>query len=450
MSAISLTQPDITLFLDMDGVIKDVSLSKSISEEAMEPWRGRPWTDTVADHGSGKVRRMVEDACANGVSAYRQINQMLPSGLEVAMEYTTVRLGGGQGLVAIGRSLQAVAELQSKLIAAQQSMEQDYWKLREVETRYRMLFDASHEAVLLLRVDSLRIAEANPAAIRSFGLGRDQEFLPELAPEERDAFQAMLARVREQGRAPGTLVHIGEDRKPWTVRASLMTGEATQVFLLQIVPVGTPQPGSNRADPISLVDLVDRLPDGFVVVDDAGVVSRANRAFLELVQISAEGGVVGEPLSRWLSRPGADMAVLLANLQRHGVVRRFVTGLQGELGTEVTVEVSATATSDADDRSIGLLIRDVSRREMPPGGDGGLSGELAAVMEQIGRTTLPKLVRETVGVVERHCIDVALDLTDGNRTAAAEMLGLSRQSLYEKLNRYNVDDNAREKLERTH
>ena len=45
---------------------------------------------------------------------------------------TTVRLGGKAGLIAIGRNLQAVAELQSRLIAAQQAMEQEYWKLREV------------------------------------------------------------------------------------------------------------------------------------------------------------------------------------------------------------------------------------------------------------------------------------------------------------------------------
>ena len=87
------------------------------------------------------------------------------------MEYTTVRLGGKAGLIAIGRNLQAVAELQSRLIAAQQAMEQEYWKLREVETRYRLLFDASNEAVLLLKADTLRIMEANPAAIRAAGPG---------------------------------------------------------------------------------------------------------------------------------------------------------------------------------------------------------------------------------------------------------------------------------------
>ena len=158
--------------LDLDGVIQDVTLSNGISGEAVDDWRGRPWVDTVGDSVSGKVARMLADARDSGVSAFRQVNQRFPSGLEVPMEYTTVRLGGKAGMIAIGRNLNAVAELQSRLIAAQQAMEQEYWKLREVETRYRMLFDASNEAVLLLKADTLRILEANPAAIRALGLAR--------------------------------------------------------------------------------------------------------------------------------------------------------------------------------------------------------------------------------------------------------------------------------------
>ena len=38
------------------------------------------------------------------------------------------------------------------------------------------------------------------------------------------------------------------------------------------------------------------------------------------------------------------------------------------------------------------------------------------------------------------CIEAALELTGDNRASAAEMLGLSRQSLYVKLRRYALDD----------
>ena len=57
-------------------------------------------------------------------------------------------------------------------------------------------------------------------------------------------------------------------------------------------------------------------------------------------------------------------------------------------------------------------------------------------MELVGSATLKEIVAETTDVVERMCIETALELTSNNRVAAAEMLGLSRQSLYVKLRKY--------------
>lgn len=54
----------------------------------------------------------------------------------------------------------------------------------------------------------------------------------------------------------------------------------------------------------------------------------------------------------------------------------------------------------------------------------------------MGATTLKEIVAETTDVIEKMCIETALELTDDNRVAAAEMLGLSRQSLYVKLRKY--------------
>ena len=49
-------------------------------------------------------------------------------------------------------------------------------------------------------------------------------------------------------------------------------------------------------------------------------------------------------------------------------------------------------------------------------------------------------MREATDVIERLCIEAALNLTGDNRASAAEMLGLSRQSLYVKLRRYGLGD----------
>ena len=58
----------------------------------------------------------------------------------------------------------------------------------------------------------------------------------------------------------------------------------------------------------------------------------------------------------------------------------------------------------------------------------------------IGRVPLRDLVRETTDVIEKLSIEAALELTGDNRASAAEMLGLSRQSLYVKLRRFGLDD----------
>jgi len=446
MTGANVARADVTLLLDMDGVIREVTLSNAMSEVGVEDWVGRPWVDTVVDVGSDKVQRMVEDARTSGVSAFRQVTQRFPSGLEIPMEYTTLLLGGRAGLLALGKNLLAVAELQSRLIAAQQALERDYWKLREVETRYRLLFEASLEAVLLLRAANLRIIEANPAAIRALGLSAQaaegisgREFLPELVPAERESFQAMLHRAREQGKAPGILVHLGRDNKPWMTRASLMTSEPGQMFLLQLAPVGGAQPVPSCNDVVALEGLLERVPDGFVVIDRDGVIRQANQAFLDIVEVGAKSSVIGERLARWLQRPGADLAVLLANVHRYRLVKLFSTTVRGDLGTETDVEISAASDTDSDLNHVAIVLRDVSRRLQPPKNGRPLSA-LGPLTEQVGRTGLRKLVRDTVGVVERHYIKAALDLAEGNRTAAAELLGLSRQSLYAKLNRYGPQD----------
>ena len=440
----TIHQPDITLLLDDAGIIRKASLAHDLPGESLESWLGRPWIETVGDGGSDKVRGMLDDALTSGVSAFRLVQQRFPNGTELPVEYSTIRLGGQSGLIAVGKNQQAVAELQSRLVATQQAREQDYWKLREVETRYRLLFDASHEAVLLIRADSLKVVESNLAAQRALNVSPGQDILPELVPAEADLFLAMLGRVREQGRAPGVMLHLGQDRSAWIIRASLMSSEPGPLFMLQLAPASGV---STVAEPVAQPTdaLVERLPDAFLVLDAEGMILRANPAFLDLIQAGGEGAVVGERLSRWLQRPGADLSVLLATLQRHRTVRLMATSIQNESGEEVEVEISATGNDPAQPRLIGVMLRDVSRRvggasvsaEPPP--PAGLRAVLDAMDTQIGQTPLPRLVRETVEVLERHFIEAALERAAGNRTATAELLGLSRQSLYVKLNRYGLD-----------
>ncbi len=443
MTGTAIAQPDITLLLDNKGVIRNATLSNGVSEENFAAWVGRPWVETIDLQEGGDVQRLVDNARSEGVAVFHKIAQRFPSGRELPMEYTAVRIGGDGALLAIGKSLLAVTELQARLIAAQHAMERDYWRLREIETRSRLLFDTSNEAVLVIRASDLRIIEANPAAIHALGItptGRG--LLEEVASQDHEAMRTMLAQAREYGRAPGALIHLGAERRPSLIRASLLTSEPGPAFLLQLSPAAGGPPAVPREPGAGVDELVDRLPDGFVVVDQAGTVVWTNQSFVDLVQLGAKGAVLGEKLRRWLRQPGADFPVLAENLRLNGSVRLFTTTLEGELGSEIDVEIAATVDAQPRTRRFAILIRDVSQRLPNPATAGRLEAVIGALGQQLGTTPLRALVSELVGAVERHYVEAALERTGGNRTAAAELLGLSRQSLYAKLDRYGLAGEA--------
>jgi transcriptional regulator PpsR len=439
----------------MDGVIRDATLSPAMANESVASWLGQAWTEVAGEAGGDKVRRMVDDARTSGISAFRQINHRFPSGLEIPIEFTTMLLGDSAGMLAVGKNLQAVAELHARLIAAQQTMERDYWRLRQVETRYRLVFDASNEAVVIVSATNLRIVEANRAAVQALNSSQrrnddlaGREFLLDVAQQDRESVRDLLHRVRERGKALSILVHFGADAKPWMLRGALMSSEPGQVFLLQLTPatlsvVDAPSNGFSVVE-----DLIDRVPDGFVALDGAGIIRHANQAFLDLVEVGSKATVIGESLGRWLSQPGADLNALLANVQRHKTVRLFATTLRGELGGDAEIEISAVENADGDQASIGVLLRNVGRR-LAAGAEGGdvLWNSLGPITKQLGRSSLRNLVKNTVSIVEQYYVKEALDLARGNRTATAELLGLSRQSLYAKLSRYGLEDRGPESQE---
>jgi transcriptional regulator PpsR len=155
--------------------------------------------------------------------------------------------------------------------------------------------------------------------------------------------------------------------------------------------------------------------------------------------VGAKNFVIDTPLSRWLWRPGADVAALVSHVNRNRLVRMFSTVIHGEFGTETEVEISAVGDRESKPENIAAVVRDVSHRLQTPPGNDSLRSALSSIGEQVGKTPLRRLVRNTVSVVEQHYVKAALELADGNRTAAAEILGLSRQSLYAKLNRYGLE-----------
>jgi len=117
--------------------------------------------------------------------------------------------------------------------------------------------------------------------------------------------------------------------------------------------------------------------------------------------------------------------------------------MRGELGESSEVEVSAVTVMNGGQPCFGYAIRDIGRRlRRQPEAERAFPRSLDHLSDVVGRMALKDIVREATDIIERLCIEVALNLTGDNRASAAEVLGLSRQSLYVKLRRYDLGDPA--------
>jgi transcriptional regulator PpsR len=197
----------------------------------------------------------------------------------------------------------------------------------------------------------------------------------------------------------------------------------------------------NTSDPALGGDSFEHAPDGILITDQNGVVIAANTAYLEMAGIQDEQQATGRRADRWLGRSIVDLDILLSNIQPDRPLQLFSSLLRTELGAQLDIELSAVQTDYVGKPVILMFIRDVSRRIS---GEQGAEVHLPRSIEQItgrvGRVPLKQLVRESTDVIEALCIESALKLTQDNRAAAAELLGLSRQSLYTKLRRFDIGD----------
>jgi transcriptional regulator PpsR len=443
-SALIATSADVSLIVDGEGTILDAAFSDpALGKAVYRDWIGQKWVNTVTAECRSKIEDLLRDAAPLTPTRWRQVNHSAPEGPDVPVRYCAIRFGGERRILAVGRDLRAMADLQLRLAEAQQAMEREYARIRNAEKRYRLLFQLSSEPVLIVDSASQRVLEANPAASTLLGLDPKkvggQAFAELFELRSRQAAQSFAAAARVAPRVDNVHVELARDRAPVLLSGSMFRQEGSAQILVLLARFGETVSGVSTED-ARLLSIVSAMPEAFVVTDADRRILSANAAFVDLVQATTEAQVRGQPLERWIGRPGVDMDVLYSNLRTHGVVRHFSTLARGEFGSNEDVEVSAVSSTGADP-CLGFTIRSVALRT----GRERLGGrELPRTVEQftdlVGRVPLKNLVRETTDLIERLCIEAALELTRDNRASAAEMLGLSRQGFYAKLRRYGLGE----------
>lgn len=451
LSSIIGAASDIALVVSAEGMILSVVINAfSDSFGNLKHWEGRPVTDFLTRESVPKFEKAHAAYLVGEVPKKQlELNHSDNAVWQYPVRYTFHRFGHENAALLLGRDLRPIAETQQQLVQAQIALEQGYEARREFDARYRVLMSHVRQPVVFVSVQSGRVEDANDAAGALLGLSVDALRSSSFAQHFADRSNVELTESLMNAT-------LAEDEGKVTVRANrtqakiiihpvVFRAGGQRVLMCRLDTEASKKAVPDAASEHALA-LFRAGSDAMLFMSPTGVVLSVNESFLDLVGAAHLSDVVGRSFGDFLGRGQIDLAVLTEQPQRAGHMRIYATRLVNDLGARLAVEISATHLADSDIPAIGCVLRDVSRAETGRAGAGAAQAQLAHVpaeparnvMDLVGSASLKDIVAETTDVVEKMCIETAVELTGNNRVAAAEMLGLSRQSLYVKLRKYGL------------
>ena len=420
------------------SIASESALARELSRDTLI---GLPWLELVSDADRAHAATRLKAAAANPGTVQKMDARLniIPDREPVPVSCWICGDSDDNTLHIACIDLRSESNLRQQLVNAQRTLEQDYWSNRRLEARYRRMLEMVAEGFIVVDDLSGRVLEANGVANtlleleegalvgRIFPVGLDAQgarALTELQREARTTTGVVQGRVTTAG---GEALDAGV--------TCLRQGNETRL-LLRLAATSDKNQSEGVTD-----SSFHSSPDGILITDSAGVVIAANSAYLEMAGIRDAEQATGRRADRWLGRSIVDLDVLLGNIQPDKALQLFSSVLRTEFGTRIDIELSAVQIERLGQALILMFIRDVGRRiDADHTTEIHLPRSIEQITGRVGRVPLKQLVRESTDVIEALCIEAALRLTQDNRAAAAELLGLSRQSLYTKLRRFDIGD----------
>ncbi|MBC8070463.1 MAG: PAS domain-containing protein [Deltaproteobacteria bacterium] len=416
---------DLALVLDRDGVIAQVTASSKLADyPGLQALVGQRWADTLSPEFREQADAALQQLHAGDRSEAREVRLRIVGLGEVPFRFTIAMLDDDR-IGAFGVDLRQRQELAKRLDGAQQALSNEFEGLRQREAQYRVLFHVTAEGALLARGHKpAAVLDVNPAA--AVLLGRPHESLRGTTLQQvfeagdREQLEALMLVGAQNQSTPLRLHPLGAELQ---ASAHVFRDAGVSVLLLRMwslaMALSDPDEAALRA--------FEAVPDAFVLTDGDLRVLRANDGFARLIRHEPVSATIGEPLGRWLGI--ANLGSIVARLREHGSLRAVESVIHDEHRKSRAVEVTAVAVAGA--LSFGFVIRDLeARSEAAATPDPSGTQQLR---DLVGRLSLRDIVRESSAVIEKLCLEVALNITGDNRAAAAQLLGISRQSLYNKL-----------------
>ncbi|MBB4208727.1 transcriptional regulator PpsR [Roseinatronobacter bogoriensis subsp. barguzinensis] len=448
-SSVLTSMADICLVLSPEGRVRAVSSRPgSPTSGIVAGWKDKALSELIDSMSSEKLHQRIEQLSSDVASSasaplrWVELQHVIGQGETLPVRYALHLMHDRRHVLMVGQDQRPTIEMQQMLLNAQIALERDHEVQREIDTRYRLLMDFTNDSIVLVSVGSGLIVDINHNAALMLSRPRGDLLGRSLADffvdHTRDSLVSALENPAQTGTAAVLEVEIKSSQRRLQMSGKMFRASGEQ---LAIVRLTDPGEGAIADEQLTsnLRQLFNHGSDAIVFADRDGNILAASETFLNLTDVPSASAVRGRSLADFLARGTVDLRVLLENARRAGQLRMYATRLNTDFGAQVGVEISATWLDDQFDPVLALVLRNSSSAgAVRPDTTGAQDQSMQGVIELVGSSTLKDIVSETTDVIERICIETALELTRNNRVAAAEMLGLSRQSLYVKLRKYDL------------
>ncbi len=437
---------DLAFVVSADGIVRSILIDSETDEHArLSHWAGKPMQDFLTSESVRKFEAALEAVnISKQITRPVELNHSDKSEWQYPVRYSFHTVGPDASVLMLGHDLRLVAETQEQLVQAQFALERGYEERREHDARYRMLMASTGDAFIFASASDGRIRDLNAAAARLLGGERDELIGAPLAQEfkhrRRGEFVDKLVSLAASDFENELQAQTARSRREVLLTPTVFRAAGERLIICRLQSERNDSKGDDHLRE-NLASLFQKSTDAIVLTDTRGIVQEVNEAFLEIADVASLSDVKTRSLSEFLQRGQIDLSVMLENAIRSGHMRVYSTKLANEFGARASVEISVVYINDQDRPAVGFIIRDASRAETIRNTAKGTAQPESSshnVVELVGSAPLKEIVAETNEVIERMCIETAVELTRNNRAAAAEMLGLSRQSLYVKLRKYGL------------
>lgn len=439
---------DLAVFISPEGEVEGISVSPECpSLGCLDHWVGRSIETFLTPESVAKLNDRIAEirSGSDAVPRSLELNHVDNATWEFPIRYTAHRIYDSDHVLLLGRDMQPIAEVQQRLVSEQLARERDQQRLRSEQTFYNVALEASETGLIMVEPETGKIRDLNSAAALLLGTKASTLSGTSLAQAfEGRRREELMDTLQEAARADETK---GVELMARRNGHSLMVypdffRAAGQVYMMcRIVPVDANLSTSAEVAQSAAL-LFASTSDAIVLTDAKGVIRDANESFLMLADAAQMRDVRGKSLADLLARGAVDLKIMLEAALKKGRLANYSTMTTSVVGTRTNVDISVSHLQhQGGEFGYGFVIRSVAPSEAAEG-DAAASAvsedAMKNVMDLVGTASLKELVSATSDVVEKLCIETAVQLTGNNRVAAAEMLGLSRQSLYVKLRKHGI------------